>query len=341
MTGSSFIDKVVFDPSGADPEARADLWADAVRPLYDASLLGGKAETHSVRGDAWLLGPLLLTSAAFGDQLIHRHKPHFSADSTEMVLIEFYLRGNLRGELDGHPVDFGAGDIHMIDFTREYRARSSPTDARGIVMSHEMIGYDPARHPPLIHIPGDSVTGRVVRHTILGIHDQLNRTTKAEAATVASGLIALLRTVLFNKTQIAQSAPSFAIARSRAIRDHIQQNLRTDQLNTDRICSRFNISRTTLYREFKAEGGLYHHILDQRLEAALMTLAFCDEHRGAVARTAERWGFSSAAYFSREFKRKFGFGPSNAVAQGNRSPADRSSDASLQVERIDPLLKKL
>ena len=341
MIDTAFIDKVVVNLSGADPKERAELWADAVRPLFDVSLLDGAPEAQVGRANGWLLDTLLLTDAQFGDQLIHRHKTHFAAAAADLVLVEIYRAGETHGDLAGEPVHIRPGDIHMVDFSREYRARSTPTDALGLVVSHEVLGYDPRRHPPVIRIPGDGVTGRVLRHAIAGIYENLDQTTKAESATLARGLVALLRTVLFSDAELAQSAPSFTKARSRLIRDHIQQNLQSPDLTVDRICARFNISRATLYRDFKAEGGLERHILGSRLEAALMALAFGAQERGSVTRVAEQLGFPSTSYFSREFKRHFGFGPSSVVGQNRRPHGKDGVQKANRIDSIDRLLDQL
>lgn len=320
---ASLIDKVTVDLAGAEAEARADLWADTVRPMFDVSLLGQSAADHLTHGEFWLLESVMLVKGAFGGQLIHRRKRHFGADVANLLLLEIYLEGELHGDLDGQPVHIRPGDIHVLDFAREYRGRSKPTRLYSLVVSHDVIGYDPGRHPPIIRVPGDTVIGRVLRHTLLGVFTQLDRTTKVEAKAVASGLVALLRNVLLTDSKSLSASPGFVGARSRAIRDHIDHHLHTNTLSPDTICTHFNISRATLYRELKADGGLERYLVNRKLETALMALAFGSEERGSVTRLAQRYGFSSTSHFSREFRRKYGFGPSDVIGQAARGGDDR------------------
>ena len=73
---------------------------------------------------------------------------------------------------------------------------------------------------------------------------------------------------------------------------------------------------TDLNRDLSDVGGLGRLVMSMRLNRAHDELAFGASTRGVVSRTAERWGFSSESHFSREFKRKFGFRPGDAVAAG-------------------------
>ena len=198
---------------------------------------------------------------------------------------------------------------------------------RSLLVSHDVIGYHPGRHPAIIRVPGDGSVGRVLRHILLSVFAQLDRINKADAVLLARGLIGLLRGVLLTDAGKASVSPGFAAARGRAMRDHIEQHLRSDALSADAICACFNISRATLYRDFKDGGGLERYILDRKLNAALMALAFGAEERGNVTRAAEHWGFSSTSYFSRQFRRKFGFGPSDVIGQGRRRDAAGMGDA--------------
>lgn len=118
----------------------------------------------------------MLTKAAFGNQLIHRHKHHISMQDTNLLLFEIYFEGHLHGELNGESVHINSVDIRVIDFSREYLGRSTPTRLVSVLVSHDMIGYDPSIHPAIIKIPGQSAIGRVLRTTILGLFEQLDNT---------------------------------------------------------------------------------------------------------------------------------------------------------------------
>ncbi len=344
MVEPPLIDRSSIDLAGAEPGWRADLWADAVRPLYDVSLLGGKPEDHLSRGTVWLLDTLVLINASFGSQLVHRHQRHLKADVANTVLLEIYLSGEVQRDLDGEWINVRPGDVHLMDYSREYRGRSKSAEVINLQISHEQIGYDPSRHPAAMRFPADSALGHILGNTVRNTFDELDSVTKTEAPAIARSLTTLVRSVLTEDAGTAPCAATFDSARSQAIRDHIRRNLRTGELNVDSVCARFNISRATLFRDMKEDGGLDRYVMAQRLEAALMWLASGPAARGAVTRAAEHWGFSSTTHFSREFRRRFGFAPSDVVQNRPYGEYDAPRlPAALHDRRLDilPFLKRL
>ena len=91
MVEAPSIDKVIVNCADAQAEERADLWADAVRPFYDVSLIGQPAATHMSSASIWLLDSVMLFEAAFDGQVIHRHKRHFCADVAPLLLLEIFI----------------------------------------------------------------------------------------------------------------------------------------------------------------------------------------------------------------------------------------------------------
>ena len=345
MTQSPFIERVGLDLDGVSDEQRFDLWADLVRPLFDVSLFNTGTEWPVTQADAWLVDNLMLTKAAFASHVFDRNNKHLKADVADCILFQIYLSGELHGEIDGNTVRIQPGDMHIQDFSRPHRARTTDASVLGLVVSHDLIGYDRDRHPATMHVPRDGAIGRVLRNAILSAFEQIETTTKAEEAAIAGGLVGLLRGALFSPLSVPPPSPGFAAARSRAIRNYIAQNLRSDGLTADAICAAFGLSRATLYRDFQADGGVDRYIAGRRLDATLMTLAFTDSPRGAVNRTAEAWGFSSSSHFIREFQRKFGCSPGSVVGARSEtaavSPDGDRAQTPLTAPDILPLLKKL
>lgn len=345
MTRTPYIENIGLHLDGVPDEERLDLWADLVRPLFDVSPLSTGAEPPVTCADAWLLDNLVLTRVAFGSQIFDRNSKHLNADIADCLLLQIYVSGEQQVEVDGDSVPVRAGDLHIQDFSRPFRSRATSARVLGLLVSHERVGYDKGRHPAVMHLPRDSAANCVVKSSILSVFRRLEKTTKAEQTMIAGGLVGLLRGALFSPTSAAAPSEGFAAARSRAIRQYIAQNLRSDRLTADAVCTRFGLSRTSLYRDFQADGGFERHIMARRLDAALMDLALTDSPRGAVGRAAEAWGFSSSSHFIREFRRKFGFSPSSAVGARPGSEAAFPDGERFQgrpgVPDLLPLLKKL
>ncbi len=342
MTQPSTLDRVGLDLDGVSAEQRSDMWADLVRPIFDVSALN-PAEMPIERVDAWLLDNLMLTRVAFGSHVFDRKPKHVKADIADCLLVELYLSGGLKGDMDGQEFRIEPGDLHIVDFSRPFTSRATSAKLVSFLVSHDAVGYDRSRHPPTMAIRRDSVFGRIMRDAVVNIFRQIDTITKAEQSAVAGGLVGLLRGAFHAPT--SQSVrPAFAAARGQAIRDFIAQNLRSENLTADAICGEFGLSRATLYREFEADGGLKHYITSRRLNAALTSLAFADTPRGAVSRAAETWGFSSTSHFSREFRRMFGFGPGSIVGtQPRPAPTGdgQSTPGAPAGSVLLPLLRKL
>jgi AraC-like DNA-binding protein/mannose-6-phosphate isomerase-like protein (cupin superfamily) len=92
------------------------------------------------------------------------------------------------------------------------------------------------------------------------------------------------------------------------IKRHIAAGLETSLTARD-LCSRFQISRATLYRLFEDDGGLAHYVQEQRLNRALMLLISPASQDKRLIDLAVDLQFSSDSTFVRAFRQQFGLTP--------------------------------
>jgi len=99
----------------------------------------------------------------------------------------------------------------------------------------------------------------------------------------------------------------------------VEQNLDSPVLSAEFICARSGWSRATVYRLFKAEGGLARYIRRCHLQRAYQELLSGRPHRRLID-LAVAHQFASEATFSRAFRRAFGVPPGRAreLAAGAR-----------------------
>ena len=301
------ISKFEVDFDAVEKGQRLDLWVDTSRPLSDVTPLGNPSNPTAYVARGWMLDRLVFYEGVFGNQVTHRSKRRHAAQVPDSLVIQTFLRGAFDGEIAGEQIRIRTGEVNVTDQSRGHRGLAEPSHVRSLVVAHDLVGYNPSRHPPTMRFGSETVVGRVLLQTLLAIHADLDRISNADAPRIASGFIALLRNILFVDPLLVQQTPDYAVARARLIRDHIDMRIGRERLTADLICARFHISRATLYRDFKEEGGIERDMLGRRLEVALMKLATGVATRGAVAQIAERYGFSSVPHFSREFRRRFGF----------------------------------
>ncbi|MEO1511588.1 MAG: helix-turn-helix transcriptional regulator [Planctomycetota bacterium] len=339
------VAKVELDLADAGLDDRVDLWAEMVRPFYDFTPLrqDGAYDVSFARG--WMLDGLYFNEVAHGAQVIRRSRRRHCTASPDILSLQYFMYGENDGEIGGAPMATRPGEVVIKDFSRGHQARCTPVHARSVAIPHDAVGYDPGRHPPTLRFGADTVVGHVLHHTIDAIIERLDQTTDAEAPKVAGGLLGLVRSLLFSDPAGAADTADFAAARRTAIRAHVDERIATERLTADMLSARFNVSRSTLYRDFKADGGLERFLRQRRLEAALMDLAFNPAERGAVTRVAERLGFATTAHFSRAFREQFGFAPSDVAgrcAHGEDAAAgSRAITASARRNAVEDVLKRL
>lgn len=99
----------------------------------------------------------------------------------------------------------------------------------------------------------------------------------------------------------------------------IERHIDSPDLCVDLICARSGWSRATVYRLFRAEGGLARYIRERRLHWAFQELMAAGPPRRRILDLAVDCQFASEATFCRAFHRLFGVPPGEARALADRS----------------------
>ncbi|UQW99357.1 helix-turn-helix domain-containing protein [Streptomyces sp. RerS4] len=134
-------------------------------------------------------------------------------------------------------------------------------------------------------------------------------TSRHRLAHHAADLLSLLITDLLEKENAPQMATSAELL-SR-IRRHIDANLMDPDLSPESIARAHHISVRYLHKLFQKQGvTVGQWVRRRRLEECRRELARTPSRTSTVAVVAHRWGFISAAHFSRVFRDAFGISPS-------------------------------
>lgn len=91
----------------------------------------------------------------------------------------------------------------------------------------------------------------------------------------------------------------------------VERHLAEPELSAGRVAAAIGISERQLSRVFSPHGGIARWITDRRLDRARELLAAPGVR--SVADTARECGFTSASYFARAFKQRFGQTPVEAM----------------------------
>ena len=99
-----------------------------------------------------------------------------------------------------------------------------------------------------------------------------------------------------------------------AVLTYIEDWVKTGaDLDVDHLCDRFGMSRASLYRLFKNEGGVVNYISFCKMEIIREELSKTRSFWGVVRRIAEKHGFYDMAQFNRTFRRHFSATPGQIV----------------------------
>jgi AraC-like DNA-binding protein len=302
---------VVIDTREVPAHQRFELWADetprvfeplAVRPAGDAPFAG-----RVVRHDLGALTVFRLTADA---SRVTRTTAMIGASDPEWIQFGLLLGGRCTIHQDGRRTPLSEGDFACWASSRPY-----------VIDAHSrhdlLVTYCPEAllrpHTERIlsrtatAIPGDRGTGRLVRRFLLALLDELQAGGAVDGAPdVGEGLLDLIRGLYGPQPERG------ADALHAQVHAFIDAHLDDPRLGPDLIARSVFVSRRSLDRLFQAEGvTVRESIRLRRLERCRRDLLDPRLAGQSILQIASRWGFVSAAHFSRAFRAAYGVAPSD------------------------------
>ncbi|MEM9630576.1 MAG: AraC family transcriptional regulator [Pseudomonadota bacterium] len=288
-----------------------DAWREAVRAVYDVNP-AGETQSTSESVKAWLLSDLVFSDVKFSSQTFN-HDRRLSMGSNFLSL-QLYRYGGSKGVLGEKSWQVSPGDIHLFDFSREFYSTASESSVIGVVIPHECVGFDPARHPGHMVFSGRTALGKFLTNTLFALFDDLPQVRAAEADDLSKGFCGLLQGLLLQKMKDGKSDQSRRDERRNEMLSYLNRNLADPGLGVEHLCRTFNISRPSVYREFAQTGGVANYITQRRLERAYYQFVSVAEGDRRIKEVAYGVGFNDPAHFSRLFRRRFGITPKQAAS---------------------------
>jgi len=312
-----------------------DAWREAVREIYHVEpLFEGKSDRERVQG--WLLDGLIFTEVAFSPQFFRHESRH--VQNTNYLSLQVYKEGRTRGIIDGNYFDVLPGEVHIFDFSRAFRSTTEASVVAGVVIPHESVGYDPRYHPAHMTFGSHTPAGCFLLRSFFAMQELLPSVRSDEASLLADGFCGLLRRYIVPEDSEEPPSRALRLERSLEIKSYLDRHLTDPGLSVSRICRKFNVSRSSLYRDFAPVGGVGHYISQRRLERTLNHLLSTPLSRGRVREIAARWGYEDPGHFSRLFRQRFGVSPSR-VSGGIQSETMPDRDKWARVYEADSSAK--
>lgn len=302
-----------LDVLGGDPSGRLEAWSDMVRPLCDMAPLNWHGVEGLIHCRCWLLDRVIVADTALAPHVMERRPIHLKKYGKAYVVIRLHVAGETSSEVGADAYTTQPGDLNIVDFTEMYSGISTRTRVLAIMIPHDAIGFDPARHPAHIHISPRGPHGAHLAATFLRLARSLTGMTLQQANAEVLRFRILLSDFLERVVAFGNVEPDLTVIRRREMRAVVEKSLQSSGLSAKMLADEFEISRATVYRDLDSLGGLQHYVTRRRVEEACKELVFGPNQRGVVGGAAERWRFNSTAHFSREFRRHFGFSPSRVI----------------------------
>lgn len=142
---------------------------------------------------------------------------------------------------------------------------------------------------------------------LLNMRACLRRADAEQRHSLTSAALAVCNAAFAQRERDASDDPAVATIE---MRQFIEDNIHCLDLGVELIGERFGISRTPLYKLFKADGGVVNYIRSRRLARAMRILAGVEGGpRQRVSSVAYACGYESEKIFSRTFRRQYGINP--------------------------------
>lgn len=234
------------------------------------------------------------------------------AYDNEYVLFETVNSGRKHGLVEEHYSQQTSQNVTLIDMSRRYRCVVNEVRGAGILIPHKKIGFDPSRHPSYSSHDIRSERGQLLLTAATLFLDKLKRLDPPnDVAPFAAAFLGLVRVLFMNEADPRHELR--ADGREAVLKSLIDKNLTSPSLKPDFLAAHLGMSRSSLYRMFKDEGGIARYVGERRLQGAFADLLGSGLERGAVRRVAERWGFQDQSLFYRRFRERFGLTPGDCI----------------------------
>ena len=297
-------------------EHQFEVWKQAASPLFDVIPMRN-TRSFSCSAASYLVEHLTFTNTTFDKMQFTRTSRHLSSPGSDCIMLHYYCSGQVQGVLEsGEPLQIASDIISIQDLAHPYTCIGETANQFSVVIPrHAIAVHDQIyKNYPTFSWPVNSPAGRVLAQAWLTIWQNLPNTSQTDAPAIAQGFIGLLNGLLPTKGNMAHRA-QVELATVDAMKVYLQDNLHLSNIGVNMLCRLFHCSRATVYRLFKAEGGVHAYVRKQRLTRCYQELRqLPPSSRKTISEIASKLGFADAASFSRLFRKQYGMSPSDVGA---------------------------
>ncbi|MFN4164610.1 MAG: helix-turn-helix domain-containing protein [Ferrovibrio sp.] len=329
--GADRLPVVRFTTAGLPAGECFAAWSRTVSALFD------RCAPHPRRGDAGFSASL--TAYHFGAFLLCHSRADAaryirSAQRSRLDDLDHYLIHLPLQQAGGFASGFGAGDamrrlrpmdVAIVDLALPSAYSAGAGEAISLIVPRAGLSLL-LRNPDQQHgriLPRDQPMTTMLAQHLIALNSIAPRFGLHEATALANTVLGLIAVCLgFDMPATARTAPQATKESvARRVRAYIEQNLHRETLTPELIVRELAISRSQLYRQFEAYGGVRHYVRRRRLRQSLLAICNPLQSGQRIADIAYEKGFSDEAHFSRLFRDAFGLSPRDARRAVQRGDA--------------------
>lgn len=295
-----------WSTGGISPARRFAVWSARSWPslaqLFDSTPI----DPFRTSVDHVVLGAVMVQFATGTARRYVRTTQRLRVDGVEMLGLCILLSGEITGMAADRAFAAGPGGIVLLDLAQPSDHLLSTAESIQIGIPRDLaerhLGSVDALHGTVV---GPADAALVVDH-LLRLRAALPRLAQAQGPRLGRVLLDLIAIALGHDEEALSPAPP-ATMRA-AAEAAIERRLGEHPLTAAVLGADLGISRGTLFRLFKADGGFQAYARERRLDQVRRALDVPGD-RTSIAVLADRWGFSDAPHLSRQFRAKFGVTP--------------------------------
>lgn len=279
-------------------------------PMFDCVPLSDPREpTSPLQSTQYHVGEFLFVDARYPRQRFVRDAAWARRnDDADHVLLQVFLHGSNRGTNGRKSFVETVGGVYAVNLGYETDAVSTDANSLSLVLPRQWL----AEHLPALCdasgelFAGSSMATRLFTDFMLSLRRNLPDATIGDAPVLSRTLVGLLDSLLSHADPLAVEARNGTF---QALQRHIDDNLNDMDLGPDGLCARFHMSRASLFRLFKAHGGVRTYIQRRRLMACFRALSSARQAHRLIYDIALDFGFTNPSHLSTPFRQHFVMSP--------------------------------
>jgi AraC-like DNA-binding protein len=318
-----------FSTNDIPERDRFSAWREMVSATHDVRLAGhlkhqrvAQEASFEVTASIARLGDLMVSSGRFSGQVFTRTHANIRHDQLDHYGLFAQGEGWRIVRIDDRESILRSGDLILFDMTQPVESIASDGTSGTLYLARDIV-EDVI--PQVRDHHGMIMRGASARMVAQHIHVMGGDPLDPQTTLAPMAMAMATRDLAFACLSVAahghtDAGEVFDAALRWRIECHIDTRLDDPDLSVASICTTFYMSRSTLYRIFGPHGnGGVASLIKQRRLARIHTMLVRGHDRRSLADIALDYGFQTGAHFSREFRRAYGYPPSELRGGGSSS----------------------